>query len=77
MPELPDVTVYLEALEPRILGRTLERVLIAGPSLLRTADPPIVSVENRKVTALRRIGTTSPCTRSARILASNEAKSPR
>jgi formamidopyrimidine-DNA glycosylase len=56
MPELPDVTVYLEALEPRILGRTLERVLIAGPSLLRTADPPIASVEKRKVTALRRIG---------------------
>jgi formamidopyrimidine-DNA glycosylase len=56
MPELPDVTIYLEALEPRILGRTLERVLIAGPSLLRTADPPIESVEKHTVTALRRIG---------------------
>ncbi len=56
MPELPDVTIYLEALEPRILGRTLERVQIAGPSLLRTADPPIASVEKRTVTALRRIG---------------------
>jgi formamidopyrimidine-DNA glycosylase len=56
MPELPDVTVYLEALEPRILGRTLERALIAGPSLLRTADPPVQSAEGRKVAALRRIG---------------------
>ena len=56
MPELPDVTVYLEALEPRILGRTLERALIAGPSLLRTADPPVQSAEGRRVAALRRIG---------------------
>jgi formamidopyrimidine-DNA glycosylase len=56
MPELPDVTAYLEALEPRILGRTLEHVLIAGPSLLRTADPPVAAVEKRTVTALRRIG---------------------
>jgi formamidopyrimidine-DNA glycosylase len=59
MPELPDVTIYLEALEPRIMGnagRTLERVQIAGPSLLRTADPPVESVEKRTVTALRRIG---------------------
>ena len=56
MPELPDVTVYLEALDPRILGRTLERVLIAGPSLLRTADPPVQAAEGRSVTGLRRIG---------------------
>ncbi|HEY6346841.1 MAG TPA: DNA-formamidopyrimidine glycosylase family protein [Bryobacteraceae bacterium] len=56
MPELPDVTVYLEALEPRIMGRVLEHALIAGPSLLRTADPPVQAVENRRVTALRRIG---------------------
>jgi formamidopyrimidine-DNA glycosylase len=56
MPELPDVTIYLEALEPRILGRTLDRALIAGPSLLRTADPPVQSAEGRKVVALRRIG---------------------
>ena len=56
MPELPDVTVYLEALAPRILGRTLERALIAGPFLLRTADPPVQSAEGRKVAALRRIG---------------------
>jgi formamidopyrimidine-DNA glycosylase len=56
MPELPDVTVYIEALEERILGRTLEHALIAGPSLLRTADPPVQSAEGRKVRTLRRIG---------------------
>ena len=56
MPELPDVTIYLEALEARILGRTLDRVQIAGPSLLRTADPPVSAVEGHTVRALRRIG---------------------
>jgi formamidopyrimidine-DNA glycosylase len=56
MPELPDVTVYLEALDARILGHTLERVQIAGPSLLRTADPPPQAAEGRRVIALRRIG---------------------
>jgi formamidopyrimidine-DNA glycosylase len=56
MPELPDVTVYIEALEPRIMGRVLEQALIAGPSLLRTADPPVQALEGRRVTALRRIG---------------------
>ncbi|HEY7336642.1 MAG TPA: DNA-formamidopyrimidine glycosylase family protein [Bryobacteraceae bacterium] len=56
MPELPDVTVYLEALEVRIPGCVLERALIAGPSLLRTADPPFQAAEGRRVVALRRIG---------------------
>lgn len=56
MPELPDVTVYLEALEPRILGHILTRVQIAGPSLLRTADPTVQEAESHAVTALRRIG---------------------
>lgn len=56
MPELPDVTVYIETLAPRIVGQTLERVRIAGVSLLRTADPPITSVEGRVVRELRRIG---------------------
>jgi len=56
MPELPDVTVYLEALEPRVLNRTLERVQIAGPSLLRTADPAPQAAEGHTVTALRRMG---------------------
>jgi formamidopyrimidine-DNA glycosylase len=56
MPELPDVTVYLEALETRILGRTLERVEIAGPFLLRTAEPAPSTAHGTKVKALRRIG---------------------
>lgn len=56
MPELPDITVYIEALQQRVVGHVLERVQIAGPSLLRTATPPISDVENRKVTELRRIG---------------------
>jgi formamidopyrimidine-DNA glycosylase len=56
MPELPDITVYIEALEKRILGQTLEHVQIAGPFLLRTAVPPITSVEGKKVIQLRRVG---------------------
>ena len=56
MPELPDIVVYIEALEQRILDQTLERVQIASPFLLRTAVPPITSVEGRKVVELRRMG---------------------
>jgi formamidopyrimidine-DNA glycosylase len=56
MPELPDIVVYLEALEQRVLERVLVRVRIAGPFLLRTALPPIDSMQGRKVTELRRIG---------------------
>src|SRR5919109_2450934 len=56
MPELPDVTVYIEALDQRIVGQPLEAVRIASPSLLKTARPPIRSAEGRKVVRLRRIG---------------------
>jgi len=56
MPELPDIAVYIEALEQRILGHTLERVLIGSPFLLRTADPPLDSAFQHKVIALRRVG---------------------
>jgi len=56
MPELPDIVAYIEALERRILGHVLERVQTPGPSLLRTASPPLDSVFGHKVTALRRIG---------------------
>src|SRR5579863_5198537 len=56
MPELPDIAVYLEALEARILGHTLEQVQVAGPFLLRTADPPVDAASGRKVVALRRVG---------------------
>src|SRR5206468_12886353 len=56
MPELPDVTVYIEALEARITGATLERVRLASPFLLRSVDPPITAAANRRVTGLRRLG---------------------
>jgi formamidopyrimidine-DNA glycosylase len=56
VPELPDITAYLTALEPRIVGKTLERVRLKSVFLLRTADPPITAVEGRTVRELRRIG---------------------
>jgi formamidopyrimidine-DNA glycosylase len=56
MPELPDVTVYIEALESRIRGEILQRAEIAGPFLLRTADPPVNSGNGHRVSELRRIG---------------------
>jgi len=56
MPELPDITIYLEALEHRILGARLERALLKNPFLLRTADPPLSSCEGRRVVELRRLG---------------------
>jgi len=56
MPELPDIVVYLEALTPRILGLRLERARVTSPFLLRTADPPLLAVEGKTVTGLRRIG---------------------
>jgi formamidopyrimidine-DNA glycosylase len=56
MPELPDVTVYIEALESRILGQVLECVRLASPFLLRTVDPPLAAVHGKNVRALRRVG---------------------
>src|SRR5713226_7280952 len=56
MPELPDITVYIEALEARILGQTLERVRLASPFLLRTIEPPLSAAQGKKVRALRRVG---------------------
>jgi formamidopyrimidine-DNA glycosylase len=56
MPELPNITAYITALEPRIIGQTLEHVRVASAFLLRTVRPPIASVEGRAVRELRRIG---------------------
>jgi formamidopyrimidine-DNA glycosylase len=56
MPELPDITAYLSALEPRITGQPLEHVRITSAFLLRTVRPPVASVEGRVVRELRRIG---------------------
>lgn len=56
MPELPDVAVYIESLEARIVGHRLERILLKNPFLLRTAAPPPQSCEGHVVTRLRRLG---------------------
>src|SRR5437867_2519977 len=56
MPELPDVVVYIEALEARIAGARLERVRLANPFLLRSVDPPLSASTGRRVSGLRRLG---------------------
>jgi formamidopyrimidine-DNA glycosylase len=56
MPELPDISAYLTALEARIVGQPIEHIRIASPFLLRSAQPPLASVEGRVVRQLRRIG---------------------
>ena len=56
MPELPDITVYIEALDARIRGATLERVRLASPFVLRSFDPSISDAHGRVVTGLRRVG---------------------
>ncbi len=56
VPELPDIAAYISALEPRIVAQRVERVRLASPFLLRTAQPPVTSVEGRTVRELRRIG---------------------
>jgi formamidopyrimidine-DNA glycosylase len=56
MPELPDVTVYVEALRERIAGHRFERALIRGPFLLRSVDPPLAATEGKLVREVRRIG---------------------
>ena len=49
MPELPEITLYIDALDRRITGATLERIRIASPSLLRTVDPPLATAHGRTV----------------------------
>jgi len=56
LPELPDIVVYIEALEKRILGRKLEAVRLASPFVLRTVDPPLESAQGKTVSRLRRLG---------------------
>ncbi len=56
MPELPDIAAYLEALKPRVLDKTLERVRLGSPFLLRTIEPPLASVVGCEVKELRRVG---------------------
>jgi formamidopyrimidine-DNA glycosylase len=56
VPELPDITVYVEALQARVAGSQLERVRLASPFVLRSFDPPIKEADGRVVTGLRRVG---------------------
>src|SRR2546423_9904574 len=56
MPELPDITVYIEALESRIVGQPLERVRIPKPFLLRSVDPPLHAANGKRVAGIRRMG---------------------
>jgi formamidopyrimidine-DNA glycosylase len=56
MPELPDISAYLSALQERIIGQPLQRVRLGSPFLLRTAEPPLAEAQGHRVTALRRIG---------------------
>lgn len=56
MPELPDIVVYIEALEKRVLGQTLEDIRLASPFLLRSVDPPLATAVGKQVQELRRVG---------------------
>lgn len=56
MPELPDISAYITALEPRVIGEPIEHVRVASPFLLRTVDPPLSTVAGKRVRELRRIG---------------------
>ncbi|MEO6165208.1 MAG: DNA-formamidopyrimidine glycosylase family protein [Candidatus Binatia bacterium] len=56
MPELPDITIYIEALESRLLNQPLEKIRLASPFLLRTFEPPISSAEGKRVVGFQRIG---------------------
>jgi len=56
LPELPDIALYLHALRPRVVGERLERLRIASPFLLRSADPPVDDLAGRAVTDVRRLG---------------------
>jgi len=56
VPELPDIVVYIERLEARVIGTPLERIRLASPWVLRTFEPPVSVVDGKRVTGLRRIG---------------------
>ena len=56
MPEIPDLTLYVEHLQRRMLGERLERVRVAGWNLLRTAEPPLAAAERHVVSGVRRVG---------------------
>ena len=56
MPELPDITLYIAQLQPRIAGQPLNQIVMRSPFLLRSVDPPLSAAEGKRVTGLRRLG---------------------
>ena len=56
MPELPDITVYVEALQSRLIGEELTEVRLGTPFLLRTVDPPLTEIVQKRVGDVRRLG---------------------
>jgi formamidopyrimidine-DNA glycosylase len=56
MPELPDIVVYLDCLEPRVKGQALEKIRLASPFLLRTVEPPITAATGKRILGLSRLG---------------------
>jgi formamidopyrimidine-DNA glycosylase len=56
MPELPDIVVYLDALHRRVVGRTLDKIRLISPFLLRSVEPPVDRAEGKTVRGLRRLG---------------------
>ncbi len=56
MPELPDITIYIEQLAPRVVGQPLERIAVAKPFVLRTVEPPLSAAEGRRAVAVGRVG---------------------
>src|SRR5258706_15719860 len=56
MPELPDIIIYMEALEARLIGQPLEKIRLGNPFLLRSFEPPVRAAEGKKIVAFQRIG---------------------
>lgn len=56
MPELPDVTVYIEALSERVLDQTIQRIRVSSPFVVRSFDPPVREAEGKTIAGLRRLG---------------------
>jgi formamidopyrimidine-DNA glycosylase len=56
MPELPDITVYIEHLEARLVGQTLDRARLLNPFLLRSVTPPMIAAEGKRITGVQRMG---------------------
>jgi formamidopyrimidine-DNA glycosylase len=56
VPELPDLTIYVESLEKRVVGKTLNKIVVINPFLLRSVDPPLEELQGRNVRTIERIG---------------------